>query len=682
MKSFLSVVISLLLITQSFAQSGFSNGAGYDNGIKTSGGSGGVSTITVANGTTNIQPNVGIGSANAQNYLDIEGGGILVGPTWNIGIGTLSPLQALSVNGNASFNGGISTIAWTDPINDWNAAGIITTTTTSGTNNSGQNILNVASATGWAVGMGIAVQNAGTGGNTELISYVTAINGTAFTLHDNLVTTITTGQTVNHDDTRALIFSVNSGRNVHIRAGTYNVTSEIDVIAGIYVQGDGPRGRNVASGETLTNMGTVIQNRGLTNIVFKITSSDVGFFDLSVEEAVGTTPTAGYAFQWGSATKLLNERMNNIVVYGTYDGINVAGLLAESYFSNLFLETQGGSSNTGACFTYSNASPGGDQFAMNITCIAINAGGKGFWIRQSDTTGWDTLKGLNFDNDLRVDDSVSVAQNIRIVNSSFENGTSNNTNVIITSSGSGVNGVTLIGSEFGVNTNSSGSGLTVSGAASNIIIDDNVFQSLSQGATLSTSGKMTFTNNTFRAITNSNVNYTGVGALVFNGNIYDGSGTYTANTGSAIGSLIYSDASFTTGQANVGIGTGQPPTNLFNTGTSALIGNVGINSVNPGQALDVQGTLRLAKLGGTLAVASGTNGCQGQATLSGGTVTVSTTCTPTTSQGIFLQDATTGALTNVGTQTVGTVTSGTSFVINSTNVLDASTVNWFVIKSS
>lgn len=110
-------------------------------------------------------------------------------------------------------------------------------------------------------------------------------------------------------------------------------------------------------------------------------------------------------------------------------------------------------------------------------------------------------------------------------------------------------------------------------------------------------------------------------------------------------------------------------------------GNVGIGSANPGQALDVLGTVRITRLGSTMAVASGTNGCQGQATLSTGTVTVTTNCTPTTSQGIFLTDAQT-SIVNVGSVTIATVTSGSSFVIQSTNVADGSKVNWWIIKSS
>lgn len=136
---------------------------------------------------------------------------------------------------------------------------------------------------------------------------------------------------------------------------------------------------------------------------------------------------------------------------------------------------------------------------------------------------------------------------------------------------------------------------------------------------------------------------------------------------------------------NVGIGTNATDAFIQNAapnGGMIVESNVGIGSTNPGQFLDVQGTIRVSKLGGTIAIASGSNGCQGQSTLSSGTVTISTTCAPATSQGIFLQDATTGTLVNVGTPTVGTVTGGTSFVINSSNTLDTSNVNWWIIKSS
>jgi hypothetical protein len=80
-----------------------------------------------------------------------------------------------------------------------------------------------------------------------------------------------------------------------------------------------------------------------------------------------------------------------------------------------------------------------------------------------------------------------------------------------------------------------------------------------------------------------------------------------------------------------------------------------------------------------LNITTGSNATVGTSTLSGGTVTVSTTAV-TASSKIFLTDATTGALTNIGTPTVGTVTAGVSFVINSSNVLDTSNINWLIIN--
>lgn len=157
--------------------------------------------------------------------------------------------------------------------------------------------------------------------------------------------------------------------------------------------------------------------------------------------------------------------------------------------------------------------------------------------------------------------------------------------------------------------------------------------------------------------------------------------TTSGNIG--IGTTFISNAGLSVMSGNVGIGTWIPSAQLDLTGTGNAYfgGNVGIGSLAPGQLLDVQGNVRI-KLGSTLTIVTGSNACKGQATLTSGTATVSTSCTPSTSEGIFLTDATTGTLTNVGSQTVGTVTGGTSFVINSTNVLDASKVNWVILTSS
>ncbi len=67
----------------------------------------------------------------------------------------------------------------------------------------------------------------------------------------------------------------------------------------------------------------------------------------------------------------------------------------------------------------------------------------------------------------------------------------------------------------------------------------------------------------------------------------------------------------------------------------------------------------------------------GRAVLVGGTVTVNTTAIQSADE-IFLTNRITGG--TVGFLSVGTVTAGTSFVINSSSALDTSTISWMIIK--
>lgn len=131
--------------------------------------------------------------------------------------------------------------------------------------------------------------------------------------------------------------------------------------------------------------------------------------------------------------------------------------------------------------------------------------------------------------------------------------------------------------------------------------------------------------------------------------------------------------------ANTGSGFGSSAAgvlDLYTSNGTALTKRITINGSG---LVTVNGSLTLSTAGNKLSIATGTNASVGTATLVGGTVTVSTTAV-TASSKIFLTDATTGALTNVGSQSVGTIVAGTSFVINSTNPLDTSNVNWFIIN--
>ena len=76
-------------------------------------------------------------------------------------------------------------------------------------------------------------------------------------------------------------------------------------------------------------------------------------------------------------------------------------------------------------------------------------------------------------------------------------------------------------------------------------------------------------------------------------------------------------------------------------------------------------------------VATGAAGRTGTATLAAGTATVATTAVAAGSK-IFLTYS--GTPSAPGTLSVGTITAGVSFVINSSSGTDASAVNWLVIN--
>lgn len=95
-----------------------------------------------------------------------------------------------------------------------------------------------------------------------------------------------------------------------------------------------------------------------------------------------------------------------------------------------------------------------------------------------------------------------------------------------------------------------------------------------------------------------------------------------------------------------------------------------------GSTIDLQigGTGVPTKIGGKFFAAN----ASGTATLSGGTVTVSTSYVTAGSQIQLTYNGT--SLVNAGIISVGTIVAGTSFVINSANILDANQVNWFIVN--
>jgi UDP-N-acetylglucosamine enolpyruvyl transferase len=83
-------------------------------------------------------------------------------------------------------------------------------------------------------------------------------------------------------------------------------------------------------------------------------------------------------------------------------------------------------------------------------------------------------------------------------------------------------------------------------------------------------------------------------------------------------------------------------------------------------------------MNGAIAAADGSNKSVGvSSAMTAGTITISNTRV-TASSRIFLTHATLGG--TQGILSVGTITAGTSFVINSSSNTDTGTVNWLIIN--
>ena len=118
------------------------------------------------------------------------------------------------------------------------------------------------------------------------------------------------------------------------------------------------------------------------------------------------------------------------------------------------------------------------------------------------------------------------------------------------------------------------------------------------------------------------------------------------------------------------------PNQLTTTGSGATATVGFVNAVTfPGSAA----TTTSLTVGTKLHVATGANASIGTATLVAGTVTVATTAIAAGSK-VFLSYNTLGGAQGIINAPVGSYTAGVSFVINSNNPADTSTINWWIIN--
>jgi hypothetical protein len=91
----------------------------------------------------------------------------------------------------------------------------------------------------------------------------------------------------------------------------------------------------------------------------------------------------------------------------------------------------------------------------------------------------------------------------------------------------------------------------------------------------------------------------------------------------------------------------------------------------------LDGGITMTTAGSGISIKEGTNATMGSATLSSGTVTVSTTKVTANSRIILTTNSSSGT---VGTPYVSARSAGTSFTITSTSGSDASTVAWVILE--
>jgi hypothetical protein len=332
-----------------------------------------------------------------------------------------------------------------DPIfSACNAAGV--TTATFGNITSGTRSLAVNQPLGWKVGMGISIANAGAGGTTELITKITAIAGTTFTLDPTLPAASATasGQSVRHDDTAALQCAINSGLPVSLSAGTYNVTSTLLVSNPITFKGAGSYQSFIANRATATDVFQVSYQTAL-GLTF---NKGALFEDFQIYQ-VGT-PTAGYGFNiftLGGATSptffLNGLAINRVNFFGLWGGITTGYGLISNWFTNLYMANLVG----GWGVYYNTPQPAGDNHWNDIEMSGFNTG---FQIVSSDTQIITNLK-LN-ESGLLFSGSQSTIDRVRIVNPSIE-GSGTIPSCAVDFGASGTTQVQIIGGEIALVTN-------------------------------------------------------------------------------------------------------------------------------------------------------------------------------------------------------------------------------------
>jgi hypothetical protein len=288
---------------------------------------------------------------------------------------------------------------------------------TSGTITSGTNSLALNSALTFAAGQGIRVAGAGAAGADLICPKITLSGTTALVFQGNGTTacnasTSVTNGAVYHDDTAAVKAAVATGNPVYAPAGTYPISSEVDLPNALKLYGDG-----------LQDSYFIVDQNAINGFVIK--SSGVVIQDLAIIASEDFTPTSGnLLLLCDGISTCFNTNITRILEYGGYDQFAVLNKAIQGSFSFATLHLP-----QHDAIYLDNPVPYGDiNFdEVQAQSCSVSAGcgsATGIAIDAADTDAWNSVKMNGFAHNLSITANLGDVVHQRFTNTSME-GTGN-----------------------------------------------------------------------------------------------------------------------------------------------------------------------------------------------------------------------------------------------------------------
>ncbi len=267
-------------------------------------------------------------------------------------------------------------------VESYGAAGVITTTTLNGGVLSGAITATLTDASSFAVGHGMAIPGAGVAG-VELIVDITGVTGNVVIFTPATSTTVSTGITVYHDDTAAIVAALATGKHTYLSAGDYHTTSIITIFTN----------RQTLAGEgmfTRTYLNaSIIYPRSLTaDVIHLYASSAPALIGLRILQS--GTATAGAGIVVGqTGTRTSSSRIRYVSVAGTYDG-----LIIRDGFTNMVRSSSFGGTRRRTIWINTPIPEGNNKFVdVGVGGATGVSGTVGIYIDGADHNEWDFIWG-------------------------------------------------------------------------------------------------------------------------------------------------------------------------------------------------------------------------------------------------------------------------------------------------